>query len=308
MATGSDTPALNDAQRAWIKKMKTVLGMPTESIADSPRETSGSVHGVGTPPGQIAAALADSPLDILPEFLPEIKDLLKSLLGRRSAVLTVINKTDLDIHFGVFEHDNGAMFTKLPPEIIKLGESAQFVVSSPENDPTVGAVGKMDWMLNGDTSWHLSWDVPRLGHPSGDSTIDGSIASKYSPVPVRPTNDSVPELRYTLLGGEPRPKPLPKPKPTVEDENSSCLVTVTNETQLPLVLVKQSHEHGDFMTFPSKTLAPGPVRILRRSKPPTVPIKAARGVLFGKSGRLPLGRGASSGAIPNKRKTPRPSR
>ena len=190
--------------------------------------------------------------DLLKEILPEIKALLKSLLGRRSIVVEVVNKSTIDIFMGKVT-PKGGLFTKAPPDLIKSGDSAQFLWSSPENDFTAGAAGEMDWLLT-DSRWHISWNHPRTGSPKGTSEVKGPVvenpeeagdAFKFSASPPVVTNADVPLVRVTLFGGPPKtnpkpgpkPGPNPKPGPAEKDIASSCLITVTNNSKQVLTLL-----------------------------------------------------------------------
>ena len=189
-------------------------------------------------------------LDQLPQ---EIIDLLKKLGGVRACVMEFHNASDRVIRLGTARHQQGG-FAHLPPSSIEPGKSGFAVAQSPANNPIQGVEGELDWLLDLDTKWTVSWKNPRSGAVTSNGVVTGINAAKFSSFDEHGNQDTA-EIRYTLSGGDNvKPKPLPKPD---GDATATCLVTVTNHTDAVLTLIDQGHERGDFMTFPAATIRPG---------------------------------------------------
>ena len=265
-------------QRRWLKELGSMLGTPLASAPElSPAPPAREAAVVRASRAKVQAALFDGkageggPGDLVKDlpgvadlagFGAEVIDIIKKLGGgRRICAIECVNNTSRTIFLGNVKHRGGG-FKKLPPRKMGPGDAVQFVASSPEplplDIPSDDCEGRLEWLLDGDTTWFIDWDNPIAGSVKSDTGVAGVNEAKFSPDHIHGNGNTAP-FRFTLLELGASPNPNPKPTPGPDVIQSSCLVTVKNDTAFPLRVKKFKNLRGDFMNPPNLDIAPNGV-------------------------------------------------
>lgn len=193
-----------------------------------------------------------SPIDIG----GKIFDIFSGLDSKQKCIVEVTNSTGHTLKRLTDEHSSGGFATLPEDEIPPDGKDA-FI--SHDTGILRGADGKVTYGVFPEGAeaaigkWTIHWDIPQVGTPSSEATLDGLDAGKFQSLHRIGDGDET-EAKFELKSEHEKKKETKTP--ATGELKSTVLITVKNNTDQTLTLIDQGHDHGGFVNLPAQQIPP----------------------------------------------------
>ncbi|HET9144236.1 peptidoglycan-binding domain-containing protein [Actinophytocola sp.] len=193
-----------------------------------------------------------SPTDIA----GKVFEIFTSLDSKQKCLIEVVNHTGSTLKRMSDEHSSGG-FATLPESEIPAGGADAFV--SHDTGFLRGAVGQVTYGVfpagsaSPQGTWTIHWSIPEVGDSTASADLQGlDPATFVSRARIGAGNETEAKFELEGPGGG-------GGKPGTPDAGlkSTVLIEVRNNTDVPLVLLDQGHDHGGFVTQPALEIPAG---------------------------------------------------